>query len=169
MQKVHFVCFILNHFLALNPFARCYLLSGGCFHGPSWELKLLSSSPALNLSKWAANKKISQARISTYQCGVLDSDGFFIATSFTCISVLCSVFEAPLWGRSLGISPELSWRQFMPPVESHSIPLFLGALGAWCELHELLWKGQLIHCCIDAGAVGPAVPHPIKLRLYVHG
>lgn len=75
--------------------------------------------------------------------------------SITCISVWCSMFGPPLSGRSLGISPKLSWRQFISPVEVSQYPSFPGTFGAWCELHELLWEGQLIHYCIDAEAVGP--------------
>lgn len=125
MQKAHFVCFTLNHLLALNPFSRRYLLSEGYFHGP-WELKLLSSSPALNPHRWAANKKISQARISTYQCDLLDSVSLVPHVTHLHVCVVHCVWASPF----RRITWHLSWAQLKAVHYSCRVsqyPLFPGS------------------------------------------
>lgn len=129
--KKYILCsFILNHSLALNPFAKCYLLSGGCFPRP-WELKLLSSSAALSpyrLGSCTAKKKNLPSEDFHILMPLICLRWFLYCHMLvSCTCGFCTVFGPLLSGRSLGISPEFSWGLFVPPVVVSWYPSFPGS------------------------------------------
>lgn len=143
----------------MSPFAKCCLLSGGCFHGLSESWRCSTIHLLCAHTDWAAiqlTKQYPRQGIATYQCDLPDSDGFFIATSVICTRGFCPVLGPFLSGRVLGVSAELSWGQFIPPVVVFWCPSFpwspwTKVIAAWTLLREA--AHPFIHWCRSCRAL----------------
>lgn len=101
-------------------------------------------------------KKISQATISMYLCDLTQIVSLLPCVSHLHVSRLCTVLGPPFWAGSLVISPELSWGQFIPPVEVLQYPSFPGSIWSmvWAAWATLVGAAHpLLHWCKSCGAL----------------
>lgn len=125
-----------------------------------WELEMLNNSPALcphRLGSHPANKTISQARNCHIPMWLTWLRWFlYCHMSVICTRGFCPVLGPFLSGRVLGISAELSWGRFIPPVVVFWCPSFPGnpwtkVRAAWTLLREA--AHPLIHWCRSCRAL----------------
>lgn len=135
----------------MSPFAKCCLLSGGCFHGPSESWSCSAIHLLCAHTDWAALQLTKQSRrqgIAMYQCDLPDSDGFFNVT----LSIICKSGFCPVLGLFLSFC-----RAQLRTVRS-SCSSLLVSLFSWEPLEQgvsCMSSPDGGSSSIDAGAVGP--------------